>query len=242
MLTGQGTDILATIESANLTGGESGNILDASAFTLGAVTLSGGAGADTLTGGSGDDSLDGGADTDIVKQTLNVDQTLTDSSVTGAGTDSLANVETANLIGQGGDNTLNASAFTLGTVTLSGGAGADSLYGGSGDDSLDGGAGDDTIIQSGDINQTLTDASLTGKGTDTLASIENATLTGGDSANTIDASAFTGSVNLTGGLEADVLTGGTGADTLTGGAGADILTGGGGADVIDGGADDDRWP
>ena len=43
---------LANVERATLTGGNGNNVLDASAFTSGIVTLSGGNGDDTLTGGS----------------------------------------------------------------------------------------------------------------------------------------------------------------------------------------------
>ncbi|WP_410971706.1 calcium-binding protein, partial [Salmonella sp. SAL4437] len=58
-MVGQGTDVLISIELANITGGAGNNSLDASAFS-GAVTLDGGSGNDTLEGGSGNDFLDGG--------------------------------------------------------------------------------------------------------------------------------------------------------------------------------------
>jgi Ca2+-binding RTX toxin-like protein len=63
----------------------------------------------------------------------------------GNGTDSLSNIETASLTGGSSNNNLNASAFTLGSVTLNGGAGNDKLLGGSGNDNLVGGAGNDTL-------------------------------------------------------------------------------------------------
>lgn len=55
---------------------------------------------------------------------------------------------------------------------------------------------------------------------------------------TVDATAFTGKLDVTGTAIADVIKGGSGNDTITGGKGADILTGNGGADtfVFDGGA------
>ena len=55
---------LTGIDQASLTGGPSGHRLDASAFTLGSVTLVGGAGNDTVLGGSGDDILTGGGGVD----------------------------------------------------------------------------------------------------------------------------------------------------------------------------------
>ena len=62
LLTGQGPDTLVDmdIEHATLTGGVSGNIIDASAFTLGGVILIGEGGGDTLTGTDDDDELFGG--------------------------------------------------------------------------------------------------------------------------------------------------------------------------------------
>src|SRR6185436_4438058 len=54
------------IEQARLTGGDSANTLDASAFTKGSVTLIGGDGDDTLKGGSGDDILSGGLGLDTI--------------------------------------------------------------------------------------------------------------------------------------------------------------------------------
>lgn len=55
---------------------------------------------------------------------------------------------------------------------------------------------------------------------------------------TVDATAFTGKLDVTGTAIADVIKGGSGNDTITGGKGADILTGNGGADtfVFDGAA------
>ncbi|MFM9965610.1 MAG: Ig-like domain-containing protein [Planctomycetaceae bacterium] len=70
-----GLDLLFTIENAALTGGAGDNVINASDFTKGAVTLLGGEGNDTLTGGSkndaisgqdGDDELHGGLGNDTV--------------------------------------------------------------------------------------------------------------------------------------------------------------------------------
>ena len=53
------------------------------------------------------------------------------------------------------------------------------LTGSSGDDALTGGPGLDRVSASGDTSFALTDATLTGAGTDSLFTIELATLTGG---------------------------------------------------------------
>ncbi len=92
-------------------------------------------------------SLAGGAGTDIVTAIGDNDMTLTDTllTVTSLGSVALASVEQASLSGGVGSNDLNASDFTLGSVTLVGGAGDDILNGGAGDDILDGGDGADTL-------------------------------------------------------------------------------------------------
>jgi Ca2+-binding RTX toxin-like protein len=273
-LTGLGIDVLSGFESARLTGGSSANTLDASAFT-GSVTLDGGSGNDTLLGSPGNDSLLGGNGTDRVIQTADANQTITSSSLTGMGTDTLTSIEEASLVGGAGDNVLNASA-TSRRVTLDGGAGADTLSGGSsndrlvggdandslvggssgdtllggdgddtitagsGSDSVDGGAGTDRLVESSNTNITLTPTSLTGIGTDSLASIEQASITGGSSSNRINASAFAGPVTLDGASGNDTLTGGSAADSLVGGAGNDSLIGNAGDDTLRGDAGADR--
>lgn len=102
------------------------------------------------------------------------------------------------------------------SVSLNGGAGNDTLIGspfnemltgGAGNDSLDGAGGTDTLIESSNVNFTLTNVSLAGLGTDKLANLEVANLTGGTSSNTFTASGWTGTGNFIGG-------GGTG-DTIT---------------------------
>mgnify|MGYP005734201243 FL=1 len=76
-------------------------------------------------------------------------------------------------------------------------------------------------------------------GTDKLVSIEQANLTGGAGANTLDASAFSGKTVLSGGDGNDILLGGSNSDILLGGDGKDQITGGAGSDRVDGGADAD---
>ncbi len=130
------------------------------------------------------------------------------------------------LIGNGGND------------TLLGGAGNDKLTGNAGDDQFDGGDGSDTVIASGGSNYLLTNVSLSGDGSDTLNLIEAASLTTGNLASRIDASAFNGSgINtLTGGNGNDVLLGGSGRDSIKAGGGNDFLSGGLGNDSLDGGA------
>lgn len=91
--------------------------------------------------------------------------------------------------GNARDNVLTGLA---GDDTLAGGAGDDTFTGGAGDDRFDGGLGTDTVVESGNVDFTLTPTTLTGLGTDTLAGIESAALTAGSGANTFTLSRLTG--------------------------------------------------
>ena len=173
------------------------------------------------------------------------------------------------LNGEGGDDTIDASAIDVaikqngsgGNDTLTGGSANDTLNGGSGedllvggpgndklqgqgtsydtltggpgDDTLDGGDGYDRISESADVDFTATDSSLTGLGTDTLINIQLVQLFGGSTANTIDASAFSGRAFLNGSGGNDTLTGGGWYDRIFGGSGRDLITGG--TSVVDSG-------
>ncbi|BBL76190.1 calcium-binding protein [Methylomagnum ishizawai] len=153
------------------------------------------------------------------------------------------------LLGTNDENTINAKG---GNDTINGGAGDDTIYGGNGNDNLtgglnsdvlDGGSGLDKVIESGNLAKfILGNNSLVGNGVDVLLNIEQAVLTGGDTWNLLDASAFTlGSVTLVGGGSDDTLLGGAGADSLQGDDGFDILNGGAGADKLVGGTGGDLY-
>ena len=223
-LTGLGTDTLVRMDRAWLTGGAAANRLDASAFSGDLVVLDGRAGDDTLRGrAAGRDRVRASGDTDF---------TLTDTRLTGNGTDTLSGIDEAHLIGGTGRNTLDVSAFT-GTLTL--------LEGGGGDDTLIGRTtGLDRVRARGDGGFTLTDTQLIGQGTDTLTAIDQAQLIGDGNADRLDAAAFTrGRVWLYGESGDDTLLGGSGADDLSGGAGDDAITGGDGIDRVVGQGDTD---
>ena len=246
-----------------LEGGTGNDILDGG---IGADTMIGGAGSDTYyVDEAGDVIDDQGLSTDVdavmvlatVQYTLSsnienatLDTESGDAGLTGNG---LGN----DLTGNGGHNTLAGGA---GNDIIDGGAGNDKIDGGSGNDFLVGGAGNDTLTGgTGTDTVDLTDAQgnvsvdlvanrATGDGTDTLSSIENAVVGGGDDvvmgnagANTINGG--NGNDKLTGGAGDDVLVGGTGGDTLYAGDGDDTVIAGAGDDVIVGGdgAGNDRY-
>ena len=248
---GSGNDMLnGGAGNDSLVGGEGNDTLSGGA---GNDTLSGGAGDDTLSGGAGKDSLNGGAGTDtVVETTVDAAMTLTNTQLTGNGTDQLTKIERAELTGSAVSNTLDASAFTLGNVTLLGGDGNDTLIGGAFtgavdadgfNDSIDGGAGTDVARQSSAaIRQDFTTSSnvVTGAGNDLWRSIESLHfIVSGKAATTLDASQFTGNVTLAGGSGNDRLIGGSRNNVLNGNAGNDVLTGGDGADTLNGGVGND---
>lgn len=162
-----------------------------------------------------------------------------DTVATGSGNDQLN--------GDAGADNLNGGA---GNDTLSGGDDNDTLLGADNDDVLTGGLGDDLLDGGNDSDSlidmsTAADAVLTpttfnGIGTDTLASIEAASIQGDAADNRIVALTFDNSVTLRGGDGNDSLVGGSADDVLDGEAGDDMLTGNGGNDEIIGGAGNDN--
>ncbi|MDA1163095.1 MAG: CAP domain-containing protein [Planctomycetota bacterium] len=229
-LTGIGTDQLISIERVALFGGNSNNRIDASLFTgpgIEGVLLLGGAGDDLLIGSPHIDQLNGSGGDDTL---LGGDSR--DTLRGGSGADSL-NGESGNdlVVGQGGSG--------------------DSLTGGEGNDTLNGGSGSDFLIEAGDADLTLTNTTLSGIGSDSFTALEIFQITGGTSANRIDASAFslagaTLSVNGEGGNDTiigsslnDVLNGGDGNDIVLGRDGNDLINGDDGDDTLNGGSGND---
>lgn len=118
-----------------------------------------------------------------------------------------------------------------GDDTICGSGDDDLILGGPGDDRIGGGAGRDTASYAGSANPVTvslatTGAQATGRGLDTLQSIED--LYGG-----------AGADKLIGKAGPNHLHGGGGADTISGRAGDDHLDGGKGGDVCNGGVGTD---
>jgi Ca2+-binding RTX toxin-like protein len=136
---GDGNDTFVGSSSYSQLRGGGGN----DSLTAGAASdyLSGDIGDDTLTGGLGDDDLWGGAGNDTASYVgataVNVSLLLS-YQVTGAGTDSIVDIE--NLTGGDGND------------RLTGNAAANSLYGGAGNDTIVGGGGRDLITGAGGLD------------------------------------------------------------------------------------------
>jgi len=265
----RGTDYKDTItgddQAKTLTGGGSENRIDASAFSVGSVTLDGHAGNDTLIGGAGDDTLTGGAGIDNVDgrggtNTLvengNTRFVLDDDSLDMAeGPSEMVSITLTNV--SDGTFTLSYDGETTDPMAYD----AERYELKSYLAALPNIATDDVIVTGtgGAWTVTFTNTlggmdlpNMTGAGnftsgslsvvstdgsvaTNTLTDIQIAHLTGGSSDNLIDGSAFTGSVVLDGRSGNDTLIGGNADDILNGGIGDDRLTGGIGNDALDGG-------
>ena len=106
-----------------------------------------------LYGGEGNDSLDGGKGFDFVREKADTNFVLTNSQLTGVGTDTLVSIEGAAINGGKSANKIDASGFTKfaylygrgGNDTLLGGSANDFIKAGTGDDLIDGGAGSDRL-------------------------------------------------------------------------------------------------
>jgi hypothetical protein len=212
VLTGLGTDSLVGIELATLTGGASANLFDASTFP-GPVILRGAEGDDGLIPGPANDELDGGTGLfDLVLAGGNVDFKITDTNVTGLGTDALIGIEGAFIIGDSAGNTVDASTFN-GSLFAAGGGGADTLLGGKSPfgDFLLGDGGND-LVRGGDGPDFL----FGGRGRDRLRGQGGKDLLRGEGGND----------SLSGGARNDRLFGGSGMDAMDGGRGRDLCNGG----------------
>jgi Ca2+-binding RTX toxin-like protein len=205
----------------------------------GADSFMGDGGDDTLWGEGNNETLDGGTGFDRAEaERLGPTITLTNTSITSpSNTISISAIERVKLRGDSLPTDIDAIQFTgSGGVEVDGGGGDDTMTGSAGarNDSIHGGAGNDRFDAFGDFNFTLTNARLEspgGTGLDTLTAVEGVSVTGGASANLLDASAAT--------TRTTTLLGGGGNDTLRGGALADSLNGEGGVDDFFGGAGDD---
>ena len=201
-----GSIALANLERIQLNGGAGNNQFDVSGWNGLAGTA-----PVTLTGGGGTDTVVSTNDTDFV---------LTDTSLARATgvTFVLNGVTQAILTGGVSDNSFDVTGFN-GNATLTGSG------------------GNDRVVDSGDTNFVLTNTSLVraSGGSFTLAGINRALLTGGASANTIDASGFSGNTTLLGQAGNDSIYGGSGDDSIDGGLGNDSLVANAGNDVIIGG-------
>jgi hypothetical protein len=188
---------LDEIPVALISGGPSGNRLDATEYS-GMAWLYGGAGNDVLIAGSGDDYLDGG--------------TGHDSLTGGAGSDALVGINGAGdtIRAGSGDAQIYGSLFV---DSLYGGAGSDLILGEGGNDFISGGPGDDTIW-GGTGNVTIHG----GGGNDVIV---------GGGADVIDSEDTAVNVDYVYGSGHDKIVAGLGNDVIFNQGGTDVVSDGG---------------
>lgn len=249
----EGSDTVNGGADSDLVSGGNGN--DSVGGGTGDDSVNGGFGDDTLSADTGLDTLDGTDGSDNVKTSADVNQTLTNNQVAFAGiptdTITLIAIEHAWLSGGVSNNTLDATQFTLGGVTLMGGLGSDTLLGTAFDDVLSAGittdgTGLDLMLDSLNITDG-SDSLVGGDGRDTLngnggndtivAGLGDDCVIGGAGNDSVDGG--DGNDNVQGNGGADILLGGIGIDTLDGGENTDTLRGGDDGDSILGGAAND---
>ena len=236
-----GSALTVTGSSAanTITTGSGNDVIDGGG---GADAISAGLGNDTVTYRGTESSIDGGGGTNTLV-------------LAAAATVNLANADQTS-----GDSTtvnnfhhVDASGLSS-AVTITGSSSANTLTGGSGADTIDGGGGADTINASGG-NDTVTyrgtETSIDGgSGTDLLVMAAGGGVTAinfsvsagvdqttGDSVSavnfeSVDASALSSALSVTGSSAANTITTGSGADTIDGGGGADVIDAGGGNDTV----------
>ncbi|MFN7780691.1 MAG: hypothetical protein ACK5RK_17805, partial [Betaproteobacteria bacterium] len=246
----QSVTLVGTSGVNTLVGGSAADVIDGAG---GADTLLGNAGSDRIVYSGTAVVIDGGvADNDVlvVKSAATIDLSAADQS----------SDDTANVTGfESVDATDSAESVTLtgdaDVNTLIGGSAADLIDGTGGADSLLGNAGSDRIVYSGtaaaidggvadnDVLVVKSAATIDLSAAD-QSSNDTAVVPGFES---VDATASTQSVTLTGdagvntligGSAADLIDGTGGADTLLGNAGSDRIVYSGTAAVIDGGVAD----
>jgi len=240
VIVGQGgDDRIGAREAKDRVCGNAGN--DILVGGRGNDTIKGGPGNDSLSGRRGDDVLDGGPGADAAKfrlATKAVTANLLTDTAAGEGSDTLPGIEVLwgsnfgdTLTGDDGSSG-NHLVGARGNDVIDAGDGADNVAGGLGDDTLEGGDGFDQLGHGilsgpGPVVVDFPAGTVTGMGSDTIASFESVTDTPGD--DTIQGDASSSFFAL--------LQGGN--DTVEAEGGNDVVAGGGGDDTLDGGTGTD---
>ena len=219
LLGNAGNDILSGGDGNDTLSGGAGN--DKLTGDKGNDSLVGGNGADTLTGSAGNDNLTGGKGKDTFVFSGGKD-TITDYTV---GDD---NVSVASSLGKGkfsvsGKNVI--MTYGSNTLTITNGLDKKITFNGM----------TSTYKKSGIFNADSTAVTLPGatKTFDASAKTYSKVVT-------VDGSAVSSTIKITGNDKANVLTAGANGSTLSGGKGNDSLNGGAGNDSILGGANNDK--
>ncbi len=215
--------------------------------------IHGGGGADVINAGGGNDSvdyygtevsIDGGTGTNtlVVQNSATINLGAADQSVGDlTNVTNFQNVDASNLsvtqsvtvMGTTGVNTITGGA---GNDVIDGGGGADIIAAGAGNDtvtvhgseaSVDGGAGSDLLILTAGTAVTAVNFGVVAGNDQTTG--DTVTVTNFESLN---ASAVTTALSVTGSSGINIITTGSGNDTIDGGGGADVINAGAGDDSV----------
>ena len=201
-------------KAVNITGNGQANVIKAGKA---GGTINGGAGNDTLYGGAGSDKLTGGAGSDTFVY------------ADGGGTDTITDYTA-------GQDTLQISGGSIGKTALAN-SNKDLVFTvGSGTVTLTDAATKAVSLKDSRGSYTASNTAIT-LGADFTGTMDATKYL--SSVKTIDGSAATKAVNITGNGQANVIKAGKGGGTINGGAGNDTLYGGTGDDKLYGGAGDD---
>ena len=231
------TEELVGVDSVTLTGGESNNILDASAFT-GSLFLYGKAGNDILNAGSGNvDFLEGGAGDDVLNGGVGVFDIASYETAAGRVEVNLNLTDTQNTINAGYDTLIDIEVLFGSDYNdiLIGNGKNNGLYGRNGDDVLNGLGGDDFLSGNNGNDVYFVDSindvviEKFNQGIDTVKSLVNWTLD-----ENVEKLSLLGADNINA-IGNDL------ANTLLGNSGDNILKGNGGNDILKGGAGNDTY-
>jgi len=244
----------AAVERWTISGGVSGNVMDASLYSRagGSLTLNGnggndtilgsqnddvingGSGNDILSGGPGNDEINGGAGADTALESNDFIVSVTSTGLTlnrtatGVEVDEHSSIETITVFGGGGNEYFiyEGSAASVTSINFNGLAGSDVIW----------------AEWSGSMTATNALITLAGPAPPiNITGMEIVVFIGGPGPDFMDASTFSGQALMSGGDGNDVLIGTAGLDSLIGGEGHDRLTGHGGNDSLNGGNGDDTY-
>lgn len=172
---------------------------------------------DTLNLSAADWAASGPIDLGGGVNVLNVAADGTD--ISSSNTPTVAHVDTGNLTGTSGDNTITLTGLQLDNIIIGSGT-------------IDLGAGNcDTI----NLKSTSADLNTLGATDASIVGVEAISAAGAGAGVSIDLRGQSEAFTITGSAHADTLTGGAGNDTISGGDGNDVITGGAGTDTLNGG-------
>jgi Ca2+-binding RTX toxin-like protein len=166
---GAGIMVFAGAGDDTIRGGSGDDVFFANYPDDGDDTLFGGAGRDLFYYGSGSDAIDGGEGGDEISMYSFSQVLITNTTYTANGNPGThQGIESFVVTGTPGDDRIDASQWTNGTLSAFGGGGTDWLHGGALNDHLHGGESNDTLLGGDGDDQLYGDDPWSGSGSDVV--------------------------------------------------------------------------